>query len=150
MDKKNKDSIINIENSFGEFLVYTTPDGEKQIQVRLVDETVWLSQKQMSELFQKNIRTINEHINNVFEENELPSDDSTIRNFRIVQNEGERKVSRDVAFYSLDMIISVGYRVKSLRGTQFRQWATQRIKEYLIKGFTINKEYAPYSNSHHN
>ena len=139
--KEEKNNLINAENSLGEFLLYTTPDGEKQIQVRLIDETVWLSQKLMAELFQKDVRTINEHILNVFAENELPQNFSTIRNFRIVQNEGGREVSREISFYSLDVIISVGYRVKSLRGTQFRQWATQRIKEYLIKGFAINTEY---------
>ena len=141
LPEEKKNNLINAENSLGEFLIYTTPDGEKQIQVRLIDETVWLSQKLMAELFQKDVRTINEHILNVFAENELPQDFSTIRNFRIVQNEGGREVSREISFYSLDVIISVGYRVKSLRGTQFRQWATQRIKEYLIKGFAINKEY---------
>jgi len=142
MDKENdKNELVPLNQPSGEFLIYTSPDGEKKIQVRLIDETVWLSQKQMSELFQKDVRTINEHINNIFAENELPQDISTIRNFRIVQKEGEREVSREVGFYSLDAIISVGYRVKSMRGTQFRQWATQRIKEYLIKGFTINKEY---------
>ncbi len=135
---KKKNNLINSGNFLGEFLIYTTPDGEKQIQVRLVDETVWLSQKQMSELFQKNIRTINEHINNVFKENELPSDNSVIRNFRITASDDKNYVTK---FYSLDMIISVGYRVKSLRGTQFRQWATQKIKEYLIKGFILNSEY---------
>ena len=134
LPEEKKNNLISAENSLGEFLIYTTPDGEKQIQVRLIDETVWLSQRLMAELFQKDVRTINEHILNVFAENELPQDFSTIRNFRIVQNEGGREVSREISFYSLDMIISVGYRVKSLRGTQFRQWATPRIKEYLIKG----------------
>ena len=146
MDKKKKkklpegkkNNLINAEDSLGEFLIYTTPDGEKQIQVRLIDETVWLSQRLMAELFQKDVRTINEHILNVFAENELPRDESVIRNFRITASDGK---NYDTNFYSLDMIISVGYRVKSLRGTQFRQWATQRIKEYLIKGFTINTEY---------
>jgi len=139
-DKKNE--IVNIENvEQGEFLLYTSSDGEKQIQVKLIDETVWLSQKQMAELFQKEVATINEHIKNIFAENELQQDFSTIRNFLIVQQEGNREVSREITFYNLDVIISVGYRVKSHRGTQFRQWATQRIKEYLIKGFSINKEY---------
>lgn len=133
-----KNNLINAEDSLGEFLIYTTPDGEKQIQVRLIDETVWLSQRLMAELFQKDVRTINEHILNVFAESELPRDESVIRNFRITASDGK---NYDTNFYSLDMIISVGYRVKSLRGTQFRQWATQRIKEYLIKGFTINTEY---------
>lgn len=146
MDKDNEKklpeeidtSLTNTENSLGEFLIYTTPDGEKQIQVRLIDETVWLSQKLMAELFQKDVRTINEHILNVFAENELPQDNSVIRKFRITASDGK---NYDTNFYSLDMIISVGYRVKSLRGTQFRQWATQRLKEYLIKGYAINKEY---------
>lgn len=146
MDKNNEKNLpeevetnlTNTENSLGEFLIYTTPDGKKQIQVRLIDETVWLSQKLMAELFQKDVRTINEHILNVFAENELPQDNSVIRKFRITASDGK---NYDTNFYSLDMIISVGYRVKSLRGTQFRQWATQRLKEYLIKGYAINKEY---------
>lgn len=146
MDKDNEKklpeeidtSLTNTENSLGEFLIYTTPDGKKQIQVRLIDETVWLSQKLMAELFQKDVRTINEHILNVFAEGELPQDNSVIRKFRITASDGK---NYDTNFYSLDMIISVGYRVKSLRGTQFRQWATQRLKEYLIKGYAINKEY---------
>lgn len=138
LPEEKKNNLINAEDSLGEFLIYTTPDGEKQIQVRLIDETVWLSQKLMAELFQKDVRTINEHILNVFAESELPRDESVIRNFRITASDGK---NYDTNFYSLDMIISVGYRVKSLRGTQFRQWATQRIKEYLIKGFSINTEY---------
>lgn len=138
LPEEKKNNLISAEDSLGEFLIYTTPDGEKQIQVRLIDETVWLSQKLMAELFQKDVRTINEHILNVFAESELPRDESVIRNFRITASDGK---NYDTNFYSLDMIISVGYRVKSLRGTQFRQWATQRIKEYLIKGFTINTEY---------
>ncbi len=123
----------------GEFLLYTTEDGQSRLEVHLVNETVWLSQKQMSDLFQKDVRTISEHIRNVFEECEL-SPDSTIRNFRIVQSEGQRQVERDVAHYNLNVIISVGYRVKSHRGTQFRIWATQRLREYLIKGFTLDDE----------
>lgn len=142
MEEENtKNEIISIEQPQGEFLLYTSPDGQKKIQVRLIDETVWLSQRMMSELFQKDIRTINEHINNIFAEHELPQGFSTIRNFRIVQTEGNREVEREIEFYNLDVIISVGYRVKSIRGTQFRQWATQRLREYLIKGFSINKEY---------
>ncbi|MBL8529860.1 MAG: virulence RhuM family protein [Burkholderiales bacterium] len=123
----------------GEFLLYTTEDGVAKLEVRLVSDTVWLSQKQMAELFQKDVRTVNEHIRNIFEEGEL-APDSTIRNFRIVRPEGRRQVERDVAHYNLDVIISVGYRVKSHRGTQFRIWATQRLREYLIKGFTLDDE----------
>ena len=93
----------------------------------------------MADLFQKDVRTINEHIQNIYEEGEL-SPDSTIRKFRIVQPEGTRQVSREMDFYNLDVIISVGYRVKSHRGTQFRIWATQRLREYIIKGFTLDDE----------
>lgn len=94
--------------------------------MRLLDDTVWLSQAQLAELFQKSVPTINEHIKNIFEEGEL-EESSTIRNFRIVQTEGNREVEREIAYYKLDAIISVGYRVKSHRGTQFRKWATERL-----------------------
>jgi hypothetical protein len=126
-------------NEQSEILIYQTEDGETKIQTLLKDETVWLSQAQMAELFDKSTPTINEHIKNIYEEGELP-EESTIRNFRIVQTEGKREVSRDVNFYNLDVIISVGYRVKSHRGTQFRQWATQRLKEYIVKGFVLDDE----------
>jgi hypothetical protein len=121
----------------GGLIIYQTDDGQTRLQVRLEDESVWLTQKLMAELFQKDVRTINEHIQNIFEESELQRD-GTIRKFRIVQLEGARSVEREVDFYNLDVIISVGYRVKSRRGTQFRQWATQRLREYLIKGFTLD------------
>ena len=122
-----------------EIIFYQTEDGKTRIQVRLQDETVWLTQKLMADLFQKDVRTINEHLVNIFEEGEL-NPDATIRKFRIVQTEGDRQVSRDVDFYNLDVIISVGYRVKSHRGTRFRIWATQRLREYIIKGFTMDDE----------
>ena len=120
-------------------ILYNTEDGLTRIEVRLIDETVWLSQAQMSELFDKDKRTISEHIQNIFKEGEL-SADSTIRKFRTVQAEGSREVTRQIDFYNLDVIISVGYRVSSHRGTQFRIWATQRLKEYLIKGFVLDDE----------
>jgi hypothetical protein len=122
-----------------DILIYQTEDGRTRIQVRLENETVWLTQKLMAELFQKDVRTINEHIRNIYEEGEL-SPEATIRKFRIVQTEGARQVSRETDFYNLDVIISVGYRVKSHRGTQFRIWATQRLREYIIKGFTLDDE----------
>lgn len=125
--------------SHTELLIYQTEDGRTRIQVRLENETVWLTQKLMAELFQKDVRTINEHIRNIYEEGELEPE-ATIRKFRIVQTEGSRQVSRKVDFYNLDVIISVGYRVKSHRGTQFRQWATQRLREYIVKGFTLDDE----------
>jgi hypothetical protein len=123
----------------GEILLYQTEDGTTRIDVRLQDETLWLTQMQMAELFQKDKRTISEHVTNVYEEGEL-SQEATVRKFRTVQKEGNREVERDLALYNLDMVISVGYRVKSIRATQFRIWATQRLKEYLIKGFTLDDE----------
>jgi hypothetical protein len=123
----------------GELLFYQTEDGGTRVQVRLDEETVWLTQRQMADLMQKDVRTISEHIRNIFDEGEL-AESSTIRNFRIVQTEGTRSVERNVECYNLDVIISVGYRVKSHRGTQFRIWATQRLREYLIKGFAMDDE----------
>lgn len=122
-----------------EFLIYQSQTGDIQIDVRLEDETVWLTQAQICELFQKSKSTISEHIKNVFEEGELDGN-ATVRNFRTVQNEGNRQVVRELEHYNLDIIISVGYRVKSLQGTQFRIWATQRLKEYITKGFALNDE----------
>lgn len=122
-----------------QLIIYQSEGGQTRLDVRLEDETVWLSQKLMAELFQKDVRTINEHIQNIFEEGELEAI-STIRNFRIVQREGKRDVARNVDFYNLDMIISVGYRVRSHTATRFRQWATAHIKEYLIKGFVLDDE----------
>ena len=107
--------------------------------MRLEDETVWLTQRQMAELFDKSVKTINEHVQNVYAEGELQPA-ATIRKSRIVQHEGGRQVARDVELYNLDVIISVGYRVKSHRGTQFRIWATQRLREYLVKGFALDDE----------
>ena len=123
----------------GQFLVYQAEDGRIKIDVRLADETVWLPQRLLAELFQKDVRTINEHIRNVYAEGELLPE-ATIRKFRIVQPEGARQVAREVDFYNLDMIISVGYRVKSGVATRFRIWATQRLKEYIVKGFVLDDE----------
>jgi hypothetical protein len=120
-------------------LLYQTEDGRQRIEVRLENETVWLSQRLLAELFQKDVRTINEHIKNIYNEGELLPE-STIRKFRIVQTEGNRQVSRTVDFYNLDVIIAVGYRVRSHRGTQFRQWATEHLREYIVKGFTLDDE----------
>lgn len=128
-----------MEEKNNKIIIYNTEDGQTKIDVRLEDDTIWLSQAQMAELFQKVIPTINEHIGNVFSEGEL-DEVPTIRNFRIVQKEGSRAVERDIEHYNLDVIISVGYRVNSFRGTQFRIWATQRLKEYIVKGFTMDDE----------
>ena len=122
-----------------EILIYQNPDGNIKIDVRLDEETVWLTQAQLCELFQKSKATISEHIKNVFEEGELEAS-ATVRNFRTVQTEGNREVERAIDYYNLDVIISVGYRVKSVQGTQFRIWATQRLKEYIIKGFALNDD----------
>lgn len=122
-----------------EIIIYQNNEGNIKIDVRLEDETVWLSQAQICELFQKSKATISEHIKNVFEERELDSL-ATVRNFRTVQTEGNRTVERDIDYYNIDVIISVGYRVKSPQGTQFRIWATQRLREYIIKGFALNDD----------
>nr|WP_288695768.1 virulence RhuM family protein [uncultured Prevotella sp.] len=123
----------------GQFLLYQTPDGESKIEVKLQDDTVWLSLDQMAELFQRNKSTISRHIKNVLEEGELLAD-STIANFATVQNEGNRHVERQITYYNLDMIISVGYRVHSYRGVQFRIWATKVLKDYIVKGFALNDD----------
>ena len=117
-----------------EILIYTTDDGGIRIDVQMVDETVWLTQAQMSQLFEKDKRTISEHIRNVFNEGEL-DENSVVRKFRTTAADGK---NYEVMYYNLDVIISVGYRVKSHRGTQFRQWATRRLREYIIKGFTLD------------
>lgn len=123
----------------GQFLLYQTPDGDSQIEVKLQNDTVWLSLDQMAELFQRNKSTISRHIKNVLEDGEL-QEEAAIANFATVQNEGTRKVERVIAYYNLDMIISVGYRVHSYRGVQFRIWATKILKEYIVKGFAMNDD----------
>lgn len=120
----------------GELLLYQTEDGLTRIEARLVNETVWLTQMQMAELFQKDKRTISEHIRNIFDEGEL-IEDSVVRKFRTTAADDKEYLT---GYYSLDVVISVGYRVKSHRGTQFRIWATQRLREYLIKGFALDDE----------
>ena len=122
-----------------EIIIYQTQDGQTKIDVRLENETVWLTQNQMAELFQTTKQNISSHIKNIFEEGEL-SENSTVKDYLTVQQEGNRKVSRNISYYNLDVIISVGYRVKSLRGTQFRIWATQVLKEYMKKGFALNDD----------
>ncbi len=123
--------------SEGELILYSTEDGAATIGLRAVGGTVWLSQREIAELFDKDVRTVSEHIRNVFAEGECDSG-ATIRKFRIVQTEGTRQVEREVDAYNLDVILSVGYRVRSLRGTQFRRWATTVLREYLVKGFAMD------------
>ena len=123
----------------GEILIYQTDNGQTNIEVKIEDDTVWLTQQQMSELFQTSRTNVVEHIKYIYEEGEL-DEISTCRNFRQVRKEGNREVTRQIPHYNLDMIISLGYRIKSVIATRFRQWATKRLKEYMIKGFTIDDE----------
>ena len=125
------------EQNHGEIVVYQSSDGLTRVDVRFQDETVWLTQQQMAELFQTSRTNVVEHIQHIYEEGEL-SEEATCREFRQVRQEGKREVTRTLPFYNLDMIISLGYRVKSLVATQFRQWATTRLKEYMLKGFTLD------------
>ena len=126
-------------DEYGEILIYQTDDGQTNIEVKIEDDTVWLTQQQMSELFQTSRTNVVEHIKHIYEEREL-DEISTCRNFRQVRKEGNREVTRQILHYNLDMIISLGYRIKSVIATRFRQWATKRLKEYMIKGFMIDDE----------
>ena len=128
----------NKENK-SELIIYQTEDGKIKIDVRFQNETVWLTQQLMAELFQTTKQNISIHVQNIYEEGELIPK-ATVKEFLTVQIEGVRPVKRKIDYYNLDVIISVGYRVKSLRGTQFRIWATQRLKEYIVKGFTLDDE----------
>jgi hypothetical protein len=129
---------MNADNH-GEIIIYQTEDGLTNIEVKIQDETVWLTQQQMADLFQTSRTNIVEHIKHIYDEGEL-DENSTCRKFRQVRKEGNREVSREMPFYNLDMIISLGYRVKSIIATNFRRWATERLKEYMIKGFTMDDE----------
>lgn len=142
MSQKPKDKNGDLpadELPTGELLVYQSPDMNASLKVRLEGENVWLSQRQLSELYDVAVPTINEHINNIFREDEL-APEATIKKFRIVQLEGARQVKRLIDHFNLEMIIAIGFRVRSTRGTQFRQWANERLSEYLIKGFTMDDE----------
>jgi len=134
----NKSKLLAIRNSTAEFLIFTSQSGEESIEVKYRDETVWLTQKMMSELFQVTIPTINEHLKNIYESGEI-SEETTIRKFLIVQTEGKRQVSRSVDFYNLDAIISVGYKVNSVRATQFRRWATKSLETLLLGDMCLIK-----------
>ncbi|EST51930.1 toxin Fic [Brevibacillus panacihumi W25] len=126
-------------NNETNILIYQTEEGNTKIDVRLENGTVWMTQKAIAELYQKSVNTINEHIKNIYAEEEL-EESATIRRNRIVQLEGNREIEREISFYNLEMIIAIGYRVRSHRGTQFRKWATERLNEYLVKGFTMDDE----------
>lgn len=122
-----------------EILLYTSPDGEVQLDVRMQQDTMWMTQQMMAELFQTTVPNINVHIKNIYKESEL-QEEGTIKEFLIVRKEGSRTVRRPVNFYNLDMILSVGYRVNTRRGTQFRIWATQRLREYLVRGYVVHEK----------
>ena len=130
---------IEIRNSTAEFLIFQIDNQEDGVQVVYKDETIWATQKAMAELFAVKIPTINEHISNIYQSSEL-QEDLTIRKFRIVQQEGKRNVEREFLFYNLDAIISVGYRVNSIRATQFRQWCTSVLRQFAIRGYVIDKK----------
>lgn len=131
--------MTNLPTDNPEMLLYPSEDGKFRFQVQLHDGSVWVTQRHIAELYEKDKNTINEHINNIFAEGEL-APESTVRKFRVVQTEGRREVERLIDHYNLEMIIAVGYRVRSKRGTQFRQWATERLTEYVVKGFTMDDE----------
>ena len=130
---------IEIRNSTAEFLIFQIENQEDGVQVVYKDETIWAIQKAMAELFAVKIPTINEHISNIYQSGEL-QEDLTIRKFRIVQQAGKRNVEREFLFYNLDAIISVGYRVNSIRATQFRQWCTSVLRQFAIRGYVIDKK----------
>lgn len=134
-----EDQTFSLDENQGDIVIYQTDDGDTKIDVRFVDESVWLTQQQMAELFQSSRTNIVEHIRHIYEEGEL-DEVSTCRKFRQVRIEGSRRVARELPYYNLDMIISLGYRVKSIIATNFRRWATERLKEYMKKGFTMDDE----------
>lgn len=127
------------KNTTTQFLIFTAESGTPQIEVRVEREMVWLTQKLMAELFDVTIPTINEHLKNIYNSSEL-NENTTIRKFLIVQNEGDREVSREVEHYNLDIVIAVGYRVNSKRATDFRIWATKVLRDFIIKGFALDDE----------
>lgn len=134
-----KESKLPIRNSTAEFLIFTTQAGENTIETRFEDDAIWMSQKMMATLFEVEVNTINYHLKEIYKSQEL-LEMATIRKFRIVQQEGKRQVERLIDFYHLDAIISVGYRVNSIRATQFRQWATQVLRDFAIKGYVLDKK----------
>ena len=129
----------HIRNSTAEFLIFSDQSSGDGLEVRYEDETIWLSQKLMARLFDVTVPTINEHLKNIFEQGEV-SPDATLRKFRTVQTEGSREVTREVDHYNIDAIISVGYRVNSVRATQFRQWATGVLRDFAIKGYVLDRK----------
>ena len=134
-----KNKKLQIRNSTAEFLIFTKQENKNTIEVRIEDETVWLTQKLMGVLFEVSVATINEHLANIFKTGEV-TESATVRKFRIVQTEGTRQVNREVEFYNLDAIIAIGFRVNSERATQFRQWAINILRDFAIRGYVLDKE----------
>lgn len=130
---------FEIRNSTAEFLMFQVEGQEKGVQVVYQDETIWATQKAIAELFDVKVSTVNEHLKNIFKDGEL-QEETTIRKIRIVQQEGTRQVEREPQFYNLDAIISVGYRISSIRATQFRQWCTYILRQFSIRGYVIDKK----------
>jgi len=139
MSRKKSERKSRQETREGEIILYTTPDGATKVEMFFQEETFWLSQRRMAELFEVEVNTINYHLKEIYASGEL-KEPATIRKIRIVQNEGGRSVAREVDFYNLDAIIAVGYRVNSRQATQFRIWATQVLREFIIKGFVLDDE----------
>ena len=141
MKKENNKKEISIRSSTAEYLTYVaaTGDNKESIEVRYEDENIWLTQKMLATVYDVNLATINEHIKNIYKDNEL-EENRTIRKFRIVQNEGSREVSREIAHYNLQMIIAVGFKVNNEKAVQFRKWANMIVKDYTIKGWVMDDE----------
>ena len=133
----SQDNKITLKDELTEFLLYTTPHGDTKVEVFFHNENIWLPQKRIAELFAVDVRTINEHLKNIYNSREL-EERSTIRKFRTVQKEGAREVAREIGFYNIDAILSVGYRVSSSQATQFRIWASKILKDYILKGFAMD------------
>jgi len=128
-----------MEENKGDIIIYQTDDGIVRLDVRLEDKTVWLTQQQMAELYESSRANVVEHIKHIYAEGEL-QEEATCRKFRQVRQEGNRNVTREIPYYNLDLIISLGYRIRSLVATRFRQWATERLHEYIVKGFALDDE----------
>jgi len=137
--KQADESVALVPEEPSEFLLYQTEDGLARVHIRLYEGTVWLTQKQLAELYQTGVPSVSEHLTNIFREGELDPE-ATIRKFRTLRKEGNRSISRVIEHYSLTVVLAVGYRVRSARGTQFRQWATTRLEEYVLKGFAIDEQ----------
>ena len=137
-DRRRADEVAIVPTGKGEILLYQTEDGRTRVECRFRDETIWLTQAAMAELFQTTTPNVNIHLKNIYGEGEL-AEEATVKDYLIVRSEGVRQIERRVKHYNLDAILGVGYRVRSQRGTQFRRWATERLREYLVKGFVLDE-----------